>query len=95
MMKKIFSIVTNKFLLSAVIFGTWMFFFDQNDVISMQQRKKELQQITDNITYLNGEIAKMEKENAEVNSNPQVLEQFAREHYLLKRDNEDVYVMEK
>ena len=72
-----------------------MLFFDQNDFFTMQERKAELQKITDNITYLNGEIAKMEKENEEVNSNPQVLEQYAREHYMLKRDNEDVYVIDK
>jgi cell division protein FtsB len=95
MIKKIFGIVINKYILTVIIAGVWMLFFDQNDFFTMQERKAELQKITDNITYLNGEIAKMEKENEEVNSNPQVLEQYAREHYMLKRDNEDVYVIDK
>lgn len=94
-MKKILSIVTNKFVLTALAFGVWMFFFDQNDFRSMQQRKQELQRTKDNIAYLNNEIARMEKDHEEMVGNPQRLEQYAREQYLMKRDNEDVYVIEK
>jgi len=94
-MKKVLSIVTNKFVLTALAFGVWMFFFDQNDFRSMQQRKQELQDTKDNIAYLNKEIAGMEKDHEEMVGNPQRLEQYAREQYLMKRDNEDVYVIEK
>ncbi len=94
-MKKVLSIVTNKFVLTALAFGVWMFFFDQNDFRSMQQRKQELQRTKDNIAYLNNEIASMEKDHEEMVGNPQRLEQYAREQYLMKRDNEDVYVIEK
>lgn len=94
-MKKVLSIVTNKFVLTAMAFGVWMFFFDQNDFRSMQQRKQELQSTKDNIAYLNNEIARMEKDHEEMIGNPQRLEQYAREQYLMKRDNEDVYVIEK
>ncbi len=94
-MKKVLSIVTNKFVLTALAFGVWMFFFDQNDFRSMQQRKQELQRTKDNIAYLNNEIARMEKDHEEMVGNPQRLEQYAREQYLMKRDNEDVYVIEK
>ncbi|HLO70894.1 MAG TPA: septum formation initiator family protein [Flavipsychrobacter sp.] len=94
-MKKVLSIVTNKFVLTALAFGVWMFFFDQNDFRSMQQRKQELQSTKDNIAYLNNEIARMEKDHEEMIGNPQRLEQYAREQYLMKRDNEDVYVIEK
>ncbi|MBS1773466.1 MAG: septum formation initiator family protein [Bacteroidetes bacterium] len=94
-MKKIFGFITNKYLLAIIGFGVWMFFFDQNDVMSMQQRKKELQDTKDNIAYLNKEIATMEKDKEDLSSNPQRLEQFAREQYHLKRDNEDVYIIDK
>jgi cell division protein FtsB len=94
-MKKVLSIFTNKFVLTAVAFGVWMFFFDQNDFRSIQERKQELQDTKDNIAYLNNEIARMEKDHEEMIGNPQRLEQYAREQYLMKRDNEDVYVIEK
>ena len=59
----------------------------------MQQRKQELQSTKDNIAYLNNEIARMEKDHEEMIGNPQRLEQYAREQYLMKRDNEDVYAV--
>lgn len=94
-MKKVLSVLTNKFLLTALAFGAWMLYFDQNDWYSMREKKKELQDIKDNIAYLNKEISSMEHETEALRSDPQKLEQFAREHYNMKRDNEDLYIIDK
>jgi cell division protein FtsB len=82
-------------LLTAIAFLAWMTFFDQNDLMSMREKKQNLQNVKDNITYLDAEIAKMEKEHEEMTGNPQKLEQYARENFRMKRDNEDVYIIEK
>lgn len=37
----------------------------------------------------------MEHETVALRSDPQKLEQFAREHYNMKRDNEDLYIIDK
>lgn len=94
-MKKVFRVVANKYLLTALVFGAWMFYFDQNDWLSMRQRNNELQGVKDNITYLNTEIEKMEKQKTGMVSDPGVLEQYARERYHMKRDTEDLYIIEK
>ncbi|WP_276132152.1 FtsB family cell division protein [Polluticoccus soli] len=94
-MKKVLQILTNKFLLTLLAFGAWMAYFDQHDWVSMQEKKKNLQDMKDNIAYLDKEIAKMEKEKTGMVSDPQVLEQYAREQYRMKRDNEDLYIIEK
>lgn len=93
-MKKLFRIITNKFLLTGAAFFIWMVYFDQNNWTAQESRKKELIETEKNITYLNTEIAKLEKEHDELVSNPERLEQYARERYKMKRDNEDVYVIE-
>ena len=51
--------------------------------------------VKDNIAYLNAEIAKMEKQKEGMTSDPAVLEQYAREQYRMKRDNEDLYIIDK
>lgn len=94
-MKKIVRILTNKFLLTALIFGTWMMWFDQNDFGSQRERAQALQDTKENIAYLKQEIAMMEREHYDLTNNPQKLETYAREQYRMKRDNEDVYVIEK
>lgn len=93
-MKKVFKILTNKYLVTAVAFVVWTVYFDQNDWITMQQRQKELNGIKDNITYLNTEITRMNAEKNDLLTNPKKLEQYARENYRMKHDGEDVYVVD-
>ncbi|MEI8279323.1 MAG: septum formation initiator family protein [Bacteroidota bacterium] len=92
---KILKVLSNKFLLTAVAFFVWMYFFDQNDWMSQQQRNKELMDTKDNIKYLNQEIGRMQKEYDNITTNPQKLEEFARQRYRMKHDSEDLYVIEK
>lgn len=82
-------------MLTALAFAVWMTFFDQNDLISMRQKKADLKAASRNIEYMNQEIARMEKEHSDLLTNRQKLEQFARENYRMKKDNEDVYVIDR
>jgi len=94
-MKKALRVLTNKYFLTAIAFLAWMIYFDQNDWYSQQQRNKELATTRANISFLNTEITKMEKERTEIVTDPQKLEKFARENYRMKRDNEDLYIIQK
>lgn len=94
-MNKVFRLLTNKFLITGAVFAVWMLYFDQNDWFSMQRRKKELQDTRDNIAYLNKEIAQMEKDKEGMLSDPKVLEKYAREQFHMKRDTEDLYIIEQ
>jgi len=93
-MRKLLKVLTNKFLLTGIVFGAWMIFFDQNNWTAQQERSKEIKEVERNIAYLNTEIARMEQEHYELTQNPERLEQYARERYKMKKDNEDVYVVE-
>lgn len=101
-MKKVLEVLTDKFFLASVGFMAWVGFFDQNDWMTMQQRQRELNGIKDNIAYLNSEISRMEAEKNALTvsvegslNNPAELEKYAREHYRMKHDGEDVYVIDK
>jgi len=94
-MKKLLSILTNKFLLTGVAFLIYTFNFDQNNWSVQEERKKELRETDRNIAYLKAEISKMEQAHFELTHNPEQLEKFAREHYKMKRDTEDLYIVEQ
>jgi len=94
MMKKVLKVVTNKYVLTTLAFLVWSLYFDQNNWPEMHQRQKELNGVKDNIAYLNGEIARMSAERAGLLTDKNKLEQYARETYRMKHDNEDVYVVE-
>jgi cell division protein FtsB len=96
-MKKLFpylSLFRNKYLLSIVVFVIWIAFFDRNDLFTQYDRKDELKRLEASRAYYQAEIASTKKDLLELNSNPQVLEKFAREKFYLKRANEDVFIVE-
>ena len=93
-MKKALKIVGNKYFLTAVAFVAWSLYFDQNDWMSQRQRQKELNGLKNNIAYLNSEINKMSTERDALLTDRSKLEQYARENYRMKHDNEDVYVID-
>ncbi len=44
-------------------------------------------------TFYMSEIAKNNKEIYELETNPETIEKYAREKYLMKRDSEDVFIV--
>lgn len=92
--KKWFKYVANKYFITAVAFLAWSLFFDQNDIMSLQERQEELNTVKGNIAYLNAEIEKMKIEKDALLTDPKVIEAYAREYYHMKHDNEDVYIID-
>lgn len=89
------SYLKNKFLLATIAFVVWMLFFDRNDVFTQGQRKRELRSLQESKEYYTNEIAKERKVSEELKSNPATIEKYAREKYLMKRDNEDIFLIEQ
>jgi cell division protein DivIC len=93
-MKKITTILTNKYLVTSVFFIVWMLFFDQRDYFQLRDRQAELNKLEAKKRYYVREIEKTKKELEDLQHNPAALEKFAREHYLMKKDGEDIYIIE-
>lgn len=85
----------NKYLLSLTAFAVWMLFFDKNDMLTQMHRKRELNALEESKAYYTEEIAKEKKISEELRSNPAAIEKYARENYLMKRDNEDIFIIQK
>jgi cell division protein DivIC len=93
-MKKITTILTNKYLITSVFFIVWMLFFDQRDYFQLRDRQAELNKLEAKKRYYVREIEKTQKELEDLQHNPAALEKFAREHYLMKKDGEDIFIIE-
>ncbi|MRX48057.1 FtsB family cell division protein [Pedobacter puniceum] len=92
-MQKLLSLLKNKYFLSTTAFLVWMLFFDRNDLLSQYEYRSQLQKLEQEKQFYTQEIAKVQKDLDELTTNKDKLEKFAREHYLMKRDNEDVFVI--
>lgn len=93
-MKKIANILTNKYLVSGVFFVIWMLFFDQRDFFQQRDRQAELKKLEARKKYYVDEITRTKQELQDLQNNPAALEKFAREHYLMKKPGEDIYLIE-
>ena len=93
-MKRLGSIITNKYLVALVFFVVWMLFFDQRDFFQQRDRRAELNKLETKKSYYVQEIEKAKKELFDLQNNPAALEKFAREHYMMKKDGEDIYLVE-
>jgi cell division protein FtsB len=93
-MRKIASILTNKYLIAGAFFVVCMLFFDRRDFFQQRERASELKKLEAKKKYYVEEIDKARKELEDLQHNPAALEKYAREHYLMKKDGEDVFIIE-
>ncbi len=88
--------IWNKYFLTAVGFTVWMLFFDEQDIFTTHvKQKSELNKLKDSRDYYLHEIESTKKELEQLKSDPAVLEKYAREKYRMKRDNEDIFIVEQ
>jgi len=91
--KNLINIFKNKYVITIVVFAAWLLFFDKNDIFSQIERHNEVKKLEAEASYFRTEVANNRKEEEELKSDPKLLEKFAREHYLMKKDGEDIYVL--
>ena len=92
-MFKLKSIITNKYLITGIAFVVWMTFFDRNDISLQLKRIHELNKLEKSDKLLNDQIANTKEELGQLKTNPQTLEKYARERYMMKKDNEDLFII--
>lgn len=88
-----FPILRNKFVITILIFGVWIFLFDQNNLLDRYHDVKKLNQLKAEKEYFINKIDEDQRRMKELISDKENLEKFAREEYLMKRDNEDVFIV--
>ena len=92
-MKKLRYIFTNKYLITGIAFAVWMLFFDRNDVTLQIHRARELNKLEQNEKNMTVRIANTQQELDLLKTNPETLEKYAREKFMMKKDNEDLYIV--
>ncbi|WP_317131354.1 FtsB family cell division protein [Mucilaginibacter ginsenosidivorax] len=92
-MKRLINLFKNKFFLVTLAFLIWMIFFDKNDLFSQYEYRTQVNKLKKERDFYKAQTDQVTKELNELTSNPQQLEKFAREKYLMKKDNEDVYLI--
>ncbi|WP_462253682.1 FtsB family cell division protein [Ferruginibacter sp.] len=83
----------NKYLISGVAFLIWMLFFDKNDLFLQMDRINHSKELTKNEQYQSIQIIETHKELGFLKTSAQTIEKYARENYMMKKDNEDLFII--
>jgi len=76
-----------------LVFGIWVFFFDQNNLFDRFSDMKKLKELEKEKIYYENKIKEDQQRIYELTSDKDDIEKFARETYLMKKDNEDIFVV--
>jgi len=92
-LKIVWPYIKNKYVIAILFFLVWILFFDQNNLFDRVSAVRKFQQIEKEKKYYINKIKTDTKKLEELRTDRENLEKFAREQYLMKRDNEDVFII--
>ena len=72
----------------------WMLFLDANNIPNQFNTRVKMLRLEDEKEYYLQKIDEVKQDREELLSDPELLEKFAREKYLMRKPKEDVYVIE-
>ena len=91
---KPFQIFKNRYILSTVILLFTLLIIDDTTIFKMFKMKTELFDIKEENIKKQNEILNIKTKTKQLTTNKFALEKFAREHYLMKKQEEVIYVFD-
>lgn len=92
-MKYIPSFLKNKYFITIFVFVVYISFFDSNNLLRQKDLLQELKKVEKERQYYLQEIKENQTTTNELLNNIDLLEKYAREKYLMKRDDEDIFLI--
>lgn len=83
------------YFISGMFFVFWMLFLDSNDLYTQYKLHEQLQSLNHEKEFYQEKIEVVKKDRERLLTDQEALEKFAREKYLMKKESEDLYVIEE
>jgi len=93
--KKLGKILLNKYLIVFLAYTVFVTFFDQHSLIHRWQTDMKISELEKEYKYYQDEIKSNKIKKFELQSSNANLEKFAREHYFMKKENEDIFIIKE
>ncbi len=87
------SYLRNKYILGFAAYMIWLGFFDENNLMYKRKLSKRIDELTQQKEHYETEIEQNIRKLKEIEESDQSLEKFAREEYLMKKKDEDIFVI--
>ena len=93
MNKKFTNFFKNPMVFIVLIFVIWMIFFDTNSLIIHNELSNDIDKLNNQKKYFTNEINK-DKSELKLLQTDSGLEKYAREKLFMKKENEDIFLIE-
>ena len=92
---KIPKYLKNKYFIAIILFIIWIVFFDNYNLIKQNKIKNNIEDLEENKLFYSTEIEKDSTEFQDLLNDNEKREKFAREKFLMKKENEDLYIIRR
>lgn len=93
MLSRLPSFLKNKYILTLLAFGFVMLFMDKNDLFTQAERRQQLRDLQASKAHFEAGIETERARLEQLKSNQGKWEEYAREKHLMKKDNEDLFLI--
>jgi cell division protein FtsB len=83
----------NKYILTLAIFVLWMLLFDSSNWVDVYREYKRIKKLEQDKDYYTNKIENDRNRLNELQTNNENLEKFAREQYLMKKPDEEIFIV--
>jgi cell division protein FtsB len=91
---KILAYLKNKYIIAVLVFLVLIIFYDRNDIFVQIDRAREVNTLHQSKAFYQQEIEKTNKELNALESSDQAVQRYAREHFFMKKDNEEIFIVD-
>ncbi|MFN5182472.1 MAG: FtsB family cell division protein [Bacteroidota bacterium] len=92
-LKKTLKIIFNKYLITVVALAVWVVFFDRNDIFTQYDLYQQVQKLKAERDYFKKGIENNRLMIQKLNTDAATIEKYAREVHLMKKSDEEVFVI--
>ena len=85
----------NIYVSSTIFFIFWILLIDDYNLVKQRKIQKKIDELTEQKKFYISEIKKDSIELIDLKTKKSKQEKFAREKFLMKKDNEDIYIIRK
>jgi len=89
------SFLKNKYLIALLVVLGWLMFFDKNNIVQQWKLQRQLNELRRDKEYYLQEILNDSTALRKLQDDPEALERYARETYLMKKENEDIFIIDE
>ena len=85
--------IRNKYVITSILFLLWILFLDDYNVMNQIKMQDKVDELVQQKEFYSSEIKSDSTKLSDLKNDPKQQEKFAREKFLMKKDNEEVFII--